>query len=284
MLVNLTETIVKERFAQGRQRIRMPYNILSTPRGDSISPFSQFTQKLKKCTRCALYARRNWAPVPPTGDFNSRVAVVGRCPTYKEGIEGVPFPNKTYRNSLLTEFMRIMGINREDTWLSNALFCDGGNKRPTYADVARCRWAKAWELSFLPRLSVMFLCGIPAIRSLTGLPYTHVSEVLGYTYETELSDGYTKRPLWLIPCLHPISLGWSQRELGKRVTEALASCVRDTLPQWLSSAGRSFNKDGYPKNGGFSDFSGNFTEPSDFMGDTSGLGSNKILLRVKSVV
>lgn len=277
MLVHLSESLVKSRFAQGVHRITSPISKLHN------TTYEDFILRIKDCQRCSLATRREWPPVSPAGGLNSRIAIVGRCPSYTEGIEGVPFPNKTYRHSLLTEYMKLMGIPKDDVWLTNAVLCDSGHRRPSLAEVDVCRWWKLQELSLLPRLEVVFLCGISAVRALTALPFTHISEVVGFTYETDIEIGGTNRPVWLIPSLHPICLGWSQLELGRRVSVALAACVRDALHRRLSSrAGQhltalkgEIERDSSEK----LQFSENSTQVPENRDDTLQLSASKTLLR-----
>ena len=231
-MTHLTESILRERFSKGAIPIK---NNFTKPLDTKSSVFyNDFALRVKRCVACGLAERRSWLPVTPHGDLTARVCVIGRCPSFREGCEGHSFPRGSYRYNLMQEYKRIFGIEQEPLWYSYATYCDCGTERPSYSEIACCRAYKAMELSMLERVDVIFLWGLSAVRSLLDVPYTHISDVLGYTYETVLAN----RTAWLIPTLHPISLGWRTRVLGRWVNECLSVLVRDTLAKKLTSAVR----------------------------------------------
>lgn len=231
-MTHLTESILRERFSKGAIPIK---NNFTKPLDTKSSVFyNDFALRVKRCVACGLAERRSWLPVTPHGDLTARVCVIGRCPSFREGCEGHSFPKGSYRYNLMQEYKRIFGIEQEPLWYSYATYCDCGTERPSCSEIACCRAYKAMELSMLERVDVIFLWGLSAVRSLLDVPYTHISDVLGYTYETVLAN----RTAWLIPTLHPISLGWRTRVLGRWVNECLSVLVRDTLAKKLTSAVR----------------------------------------------
>lgn len=231
-MTHLTESILRERFSKGAIPIKNFFtNTLD--KKESIT-YNDFALRVRCCGACGLSERRSWMPVTPHGDLTARVCVIGRCPSFREGCEGHSFPTGSYRYNLMQEYKRIFGIEQEPLWYSYATYCDCGTERPSCSEIACCRAYKAMELSMLDRVDVVFLWGLSAVRSLLDVPYTHISDVLGYTYETVLAN----RTAWLIPTLHPISLGWRTRVLGRWVNECLSSLVRDTLAKRLTSAVR----------------------------------------------
>ena len=231
-MTHLTESILRERFSKGAIPIKNFFT-KTLDKKESVS-YNDFALRVRCCGACGLSERRSWMPVTPHGDLTARVCVIGRCPSFREGCEGHSFPTGSYRYNLMQEYKRIFGIEREPLWYSYATYCDCGTERPSCSEIACCRAYKAMELSMLDRVDVVFMWGLSAVRSLLDVPYTHISDVLGYTYETVLAN----RTAWLIPTLHPISLGWRTRVLGRWVNECLSSLVRDTLAKRLTSAVR----------------------------------------------
>ena len=249
-----------------------PYTILQKKPIDTnlCLGYDDFALRVRVCGRCSIALRRRWMPVPPNGDTKSLVAFVGRCPSPREGREGRLFPRGAYRTNLMEYYMEQLGLESEPYWFTNACFCDCGGVRPTQLEVRACSALyKGAELSMLGNVRLVMLWGLSAVRSVLSLPYQLISDVLGYIYKAT----WNKRTMWLIPMLHPVSLSWTDRELGKGVNECLCRLVKDKVHQWLGMA-VPMADEALPSSG----ISNSLTEGTDVgMNEGSTLNSNHLV-------
>ncbi len=89
-----------------------------------------------ECTRCRLsQGRRN--VVPPTGDLQSPVCLVGEAPGEQEDIDAVPFVGRAGR--MLDQIMEEGGITRERVMITNAVKCrPPDNRNPRKDELKAC--------------------------------------------------------------------------------------------------------------------------------------------------
>ena len=79
---------------------------------------TQKASKPEECLNCPFY---NNTPVFGQGNLNAKLVIVGEAPGADEEIRGVPFCGRAGR--LLNEVMEFTGINRTETFITNALIC-----------------------------------------------------------------------------------------------------------------------------------------------------------------
>lgn len=272
-MTHITEAILRQRLEGSPVPVSFnPYTILQKKPIDTnlCLGYDDFALRVRVCGRCSIALRRRWMPVPPNGDTKSLVAFVGRCPSPREGREGRLFPRGAYRTNLMEYYMEQLGLESEPYWFTNACFCDCGGVRPTQLEVRACSALyKGAELSMLGNVRLVMLWGLSAVRSVLSLPYQHISDVLGYIYKAT----WNKRTMWLIPMLHPVSLSWTERELGKGVNECLCRLVKDKVHQWLGMA-VPMADEALPSSG----ISNSLTEGTDVgMNEGSTLNSNHLV-------
>ncbi|MFP3985734.1 MAG: type-4 uracil-DNA glycosylase [Candidatus Bathyarchaeia archaeon] len=88
------------------------------------------------CTRCGLWKKRKKA-VPGYGNANARVMFVGEAPGRQEDLEGLPFVGAA--GSLLDEFLRGIGLSREEVYITNVVKCrPPGNRDPKPEEISTC--------------------------------------------------------------------------------------------------------------------------------------------------
>ena len=83
------------------------------------------------CKKCRLYESRKNA-VPGEGSERTKVMFVGEAPGEQENIQGRPFVGSA--GKLLTELLALVGLRREDVYITNIVKCRPPNNRPPRKD------------------------------------------------------------------------------------------------------------------------------------------------------
>lgn len=135
--------------------------------------------------RTALYAfkgieiAKNANPVMGHGNPHAKIVFVGEAPGEQEDQQGIPFVGRA--GTYLNELLATIGLNREDTYITNIVkFRPPDNRDPTEEEKAACLPFLEQELSiiepqvivplgrhalsfFLPHVSIGDVHGIPQI-------------------------------------------------------------------------------------------------------------------------
>jgi DNA polymerase len=111
------------------------------------------------CTACKLHETRTQV-VPPSGDPNATIAIVGEAPGSDEDREGVPFIGRA--GERLNQQLLAASIKREELFITNVLLCQPPNNdiRAVPDSIARC--PELWLhqiLRTLPNLRVVVAAG-----------------------------------------------------------------------------------------------------------------------------
>ncbi|MDQ6690473.1 MAG: uracil-DNA glycosylase, partial [Gemmatimonadota bacterium] len=115
---------------QPQEREPMPSAILKLRSLDEIA------EKVKKCTRCPLYATATNA-VPGEGDPHAKLVCVGEAPGAKEDETGRPFVGQA--GQLLTKILAAIDMTREQVFICNVLkHRPPGNRNPQPEEVEAC--------------------------------------------------------------------------------------------------------------------------------------------------
>jgi uracil-DNA glycosylase family 4 len=89
------------------------------------------------CRKCRLCETRKHA-VPGEGSKASKIMFIGEAPGEQEDIQGRPFVGSA--GKLLTELLTLIGIHREEIYITNIVKCRPPNNRPPRKDeAAACR-------------------------------------------------------------------------------------------------------------------------------------------------
>ena len=155
--------------------------------------------EVRECRKCRLCETRKNA-VPGEGSESSKVMFVGEAPGEQEDIQGRPFVGSA--GKLLTELLAIVGLRREDVYITNIVKCRPPNNRPPRKDETNaCRAYLERQILLLgPRVicpmgnsaihsliesekSVTDLHGIPfEVGNVTYFPMYHPAAAL-YTFQ-----------------------------------------------------------------------------------------------------
>lgn len=149
------------------------------------------------------------------GDPDSRIVLVGEAPGKHEIIQNKPFVGQAGKN--LDEFIAILGINKEDLYITNTVKLrpyktnpDTGreaNRTPTTAEIRFFADFLKSELSIVHPELVVSLGNI-ALRSITGDEAATIGLLHGIPIDIEYSTINFK----LFPLYHPASIIY-RREL-----------------------------------------------------------------------
>jgi len=155
--------------------------------------------EVRECRKCRLCETRKNA-VPGEGSESSKVMFVGEAPGEQEDIQGRPFVGSA--GKLLTELLVLVGLRREDVYITNIVKCRPPNNRPPRKDETNaCRaYLERQTLLLAPRVicpmgnsaihsliesekSVTDLHGIPfEVGNVTYFPMYHPAAAL-YTFQ-----------------------------------------------------------------------------------------------------
>lgn len=95
----------------------------------------EISKKIKICNLCELHKIRKNA-VPGEGNVNSKIMIIGLGPGREEDIQGRPFVGAA--GKFLNELLSIVGIKREEIYITNVVKCIPPNNKPTEKQVFIC--------------------------------------------------------------------------------------------------------------------------------------------------
>ena len=92
----------------------------------------EIEEQIINCRKCPLWQKRRNA-VPGEGNPSARVMFIGEAPGYQEDVEGRPFVGAA--GKLLTSLIEdILGLRREDVYITNVVKCRPPNNRDPKPD------------------------------------------------------------------------------------------------------------------------------------------------------
>ncbi|MEM5814935.1 MAG: type-4 uracil-DNA glycosylase [Candidatus Aenigmatarchaeota archaeon] len=113
----------------------------------------KISREIKKCERCPLHKSRINA-VPGEGSIERRIMIIGEAPGYNEDREGRPFVGKA--GKLLEEFLKGIGIKREEVYITNVVKCrPPNNRQPEYMEIKVCSFYLEKQIEIIkPKLII----------------------------------------------------------------------------------------------------------------------------------
>jgi len=100
--------------------------------GNKNSMLREIEEQIINCRKCPLWQKRRNA-VPGEGNPSARVMFIGEAPGYQEDVEGRPFVGAA--GKLLTSLIEdILGLRREDVYITNVVKCRPPNNRDPKPD------------------------------------------------------------------------------------------------------------------------------------------------------
>ena len=100
--------------------------------------WDELAREVRGCTACAELAQTRLQVVPGVRPAGARLMLIGEAPGAAEDESGVPFVGRA--GQLLDSLLAEAGLDRAETAVVNVLKCrPPGNRKPTRAEVGRCR-------------------------------------------------------------------------------------------------------------------------------------------------
>lgn len=134
-------------------------------RTDKISLYRGLIKKINECKDCELYKGRLNA-VPGAGSIFSKLMIIGEAPGEKEDNVGLPFVGPSGQK--LTSWLKEIGIQREDIYITNVVKCrPPHNREPTIEEVTSCRKFLDFQVEFI-KPNIILILGNIALEYITG--------------------------------------------------------------------------------------------------------------------
>ena len=187
---------------------------------DKLASLGEIAEKVRKCTRCSLYATATNA-VPGEGDPKADLVCVGEAPGAKEDETGRPFVGQA--GQLLTKILAAIDLTREQVFICNVLkHRPPGNRNPLPEEVEACSPYLIRQLELIkPKVIVAFgtfaaqtlLQTKTPLGQLRGLVHRYHGIPLIVTYHPA---ALLRNPAWKRPT-------WQDVKLARRILDSPAS-------------------------------------------------------------
>ena len=187
---------------------------------NTCSLVRSIAEKVRKCTRCPLYATATKA-VPGEGDPKADLVCVGEAPGAKEDETGRPFVGQA--GQLLTKILAAIDLTREQVFICNVLkHRPPGNRNPLPEEVEACSPYLVRQLELIkPKVIVAFgtfaaqtlLQTKTPLGQLRGLVHRYHGIPLIVTYHPA---ALLRNPAWKRPT-------WQDVKLARRILDSPAS-------------------------------------------------------------
>lgn len=143
------------------------------------------------------------------GQPNSKIVLIGEAPGKNEIEQGKPFVGQAGKN--LQEFMEILGIRREDIYITNIVkfrpckISDKtgriSNRAPTKEEIRTSEPFVKKEIGILEPKLIVSLGNVP-LKSLIG----DESATIGEYHGKPININFIEKPIVLFPLYHPASI------------------------------------------------------------------------------
>ena len=187
---------------------------------EKLASLDEIAEKVRKCTRCSLYATATNA-VPGEGDPKADLVCVGEAPGAKEDETGRPFVGQA--GQLLTKILAAIDLTREQVFICNVLkHRPPGNRNPLPEEVEACSPYLVRQLELIkPKVIVAFgtfaaqtlLQTKTPLGQLRGLVHRYHGIPLIVTYHPA---ALLRNPAWKRPT-------WQDVKLARRILDSPAS-------------------------------------------------------------
>jgi DNA polymerase len=187
---------------------------------EKLASLDEIAEKVRKCTRCPLYATATNA-VPGEGDPKADLVCVGEAPGAKEDETGRPFVGQA--GQLLTKILAAIDLTREQVFICNVLkHRPPGNRNPLPEEVEACSPYLIRQLELIkPKVIVAFgtfaaqtlLQTKTPLGQLRGLVHRYHGIPLIVTYHPA---ALLRNPAWKRPT-------WQDVKLARRILDSPAS-------------------------------------------------------------
>lgn len=124
--------------------------------------WNYLADKAAACQACPEIAARRLNVVCGVGNLEAQLMLVGEAPGLKEDAAGQPFVGNA--GALVAKMLAVIGLKREDTYITNALKCrpdtprgESGNRPPTLTEMRTCAPFVLAELEIVKPKTVLAL-------------------------------------------------------------------------------------------------------------------------------
>ena len=101
-----------------------------------MSQYDLLVSRISACTDCGLFQGRTQA-VPGSGSLDADIMFIGEGPGFHEDRQGVPFVGQA--GNLLNHMLSVIGLSREDVYITNMVKCRPPNNRdPLPGELEAC--------------------------------------------------------------------------------------------------------------------------------------------------
>ncbi len=159
----------------------------------------ELEKEIHLCKRCGLYKNRKNA-VPGEGNIFSRIILIGEAPGYHEDLQGRPFVGAA--GKFLDELLRIVGIKRENVYITNVVKCRPPNNRePTDQEIKLCSKFLEKQITLIKPKLIITLGNVAKnyIFKKFKLKNEPISKIHGKVYKVVSIDSV----ITIIPMYHP---------------------------------------------------------------------------------
>ena len=156
---------------------------------------------LLQCEVCPLNptpgSKLSPALVPGQGPEKCDIALVGEAPGQNEALSKLPFVGQA--GKLLDLTLRVVGLNRQDLWITNTCMCrPPQNRTPLQVEISACN-ARLIEELRLREVKLVYAMGGTALKALTGST-SALGTVRGTPFWNETLEAY------IVPTYHPAAI------------------------------------------------------------------------------
>ena len=184
-----------------------------------------FTQLVLKCHMCPLW-RECKAPLPPHSIPKPKAIFIGTNPGIREDTTRQYFPHQYPSGSVFEKYLKLLKLNKDEVYLTNAVFCHTGQQSPPVQEnFMKCiRW-KLFEFSLIEIPQYIFVMSNYALRMFMGLNYPSILAIQGDIYEVELMGKST----YLVPICPPAYLLRDGANVWRKNTQMILSYVENKM-------------------------------------------------------
>jgi uracil-DNA glycosylase family 4 len=152
------------------------------------------------CSKCGLCESAETVCLLGVGDRKAKIMIIGEAPGQREDEEGEPFVGKS--GDLLTDWLHLRGVERDEVYITNAVHCRPPNNRtPSKKEMRACKsWLMA-EIQVVQPEFILSLGNVP-LEVLTG--EKGIKKKRGYPIEVPGSTlGVSHKTVIIFPTFHP---------------------------------------------------------------------------------
>ena len=154
---------------------------------------NQLYKPYHRCLKCPLGSLGRTHVVFGEGNPNADLILIGEGPGRDEDLQGRPFVGRS--GKLLTKILEIIGVKRNDIFITNVVKCrPPGNRKPLPKESNTCKNLLLFKQIDIIKPRVICTLGSAAIEGFTGKP-VKITQIRG--------NEFTLKSFTLVPTFHP---------------------------------------------------------------------------------